>query len=1046
MYVYFYSSDKYWDDSKGTGSLKDKEINGSKAHYREFRGQMTQIGKTDIWYFDYITAAKSIDATNWNEIKTSKNIAFTEHKQYNYNFFDNTKVIRRGDFSSQLQLFIPQLDQAPTLLNKHDGVSTKYYNKGLWMKYNSTESGYNWSSDVGGWDNSKNFFISDNTGGYSFTAEVELQAGSTYEFKIHNKNGTWFGNPSTMTQDNCTNWWFKEEVNDNAHIKPTVNGTYIFTVYLGNGEVRVSLDYPLSTGDYRLAYMDNQIGSFHPGHYIKKRSTDQHDTVSFFIHRDLEPQVVAQRCTAIDAQGNATWETITGITLNPAYSINESGVYNFVLQQVEGETEPRLLTQAHPYTGNYYIRTTAADGGWKSFRQECNLMTYNSYAAEKEDFDHYFCKWVDQDKGIKNVSYTVANDYSYCISDTLFEDVDETHPKIVTNTEGDLPTGKSANVRWGWSSKTNKIRRAYLAGSGHKKDRFLVLEGNKFLRDIDGNSYTGQTAEGEDRYNLKDNEVVFDDMGNWIYQMDVKANKNTKIDLTALYNGEIQYFKGGSAEGDEIPMIVTTSNNENYYKIRLIYDFKINNLIIAWLPDDETTLTDTGLQVEMMTIRRNQEHAQQLNFETGVTELTGITKAYAVMTFDKYFLNNKNQNTGNALPESELKSENERMFYWISFPFDVKISDIIAFGEYGDYWIMEYYDGEARAKEGYWAETETFWKYITNKNYTLKAGQGYVLCLNLNKMKYESTVFANTSEVSIYFPSTSKPSVCTEPIPVDVPTHTCTIERDNRNIYDSNWNLIGIPAFADIKNIEIGESYHKEINADCISFYYKYSPADNKYSATTQTETFQAMYAYMVQFAGTINWQSIGTPIAIAARRTGSMPSQLDLRLELAHGEQTDQTFVQLKEADATTEFDMNIDMTKIFNSGMNIYTLTGSNAIQVAGNALPMVKATIPVGIVIHTAGTYTLRMPDGTDGISVTLVDNATGTHTDMLLNEYTVTLDAGTIENRFYLVVDPDRAATSVENVGEEAKGVEKFLIDGKLIIRTADGIFDAQGHKL
>ena len=181
------------------------------------------------------------------------------------------------------------------------------------------------------------------------------------------------------------------------------------------------------------------------------------------------------------------------------------------------------------------------------------------------------------------------------------------------------------------------------------------------------------------------------------------------------------------------------------------------------------------------------------------------------------------------------------------------------------------------------------------------------------------------------------------------------------------------------------------------------------------------------------------------------MPSQHDLRLEIAQGEQTDQTFVQLKEADATAEFDMNVDMTKIFNSGMNIYTLTGSNAIQVAGNAIPMGKATVPVGVRVDAAGEYTFRMPDGTDGIAVTLVDNATGTHTNMLMSEYTVTLNAGTIENRFYLIVDPDRTATSVENIGEEAKGdkakdVEKFLIDGKLFIRTADGIFDAKGQRL
>ena len=115
------------------------------------------------------------------------------------------------------------------------------------------------------------------------------------------------------------------------------------------------------------------------------------------------------------------------------------------------------------------------------------------------------------------------------------------------------------------------------------------------------------------------------------------------------------------------------------------------------------------------------------------------------------------------------------------------------------------------------------------------------------------------------------------------------------------------------------------------------------------------------------------------------------------------------------------------------------------------MEKQTVPVGIVVAEAGEYTFRMPDGTDGISVFLIDNQTGAQTNMLLDEYTVTLDAGTCENRFYLAVDPDRTATSVENIGEEAKGeeakgVEKFLIDGQLFIRTADGIFDAKGQRL
>ena len=497
VYVYFYSSDKYWTDDKGTGANMDSKFPMSsdhRPHYRKFRGKMTRIGLTDIWYFDYISAAKRIDPTNWEQIKDHtdnadndinySNIAFTAHEQYDHSFFDNTKVIRRGDFKPDMQLFIPQTDQTPTYLNKHDGVSAKYYNKGLWLKYNSTESGYNWSSNVGNWDNSKNYFTSEIAGGYSFTAEVELNAGSTYEFKIHNQNGTWFGKNGTMDQDNCTDWWFKEEINDNAKIKPTVNGTYIFTAYLGDGKVIISLDYPLSTGDYRLAYLDKTANSFHPGHYIKKRNTSKNDTVSFFIHYDNEPQVIAQCCTAIDNNGNATWETITDL-VNPAASITETGVYNFTLQQIEGQNDPQLLNQARPYTGNYYIRTDAAPGGWKSFRQEGNKMTYSSYAATHEDFDHYFCEWVSQEKGLKNVKYTVANDYSYCISDTLSEDIDSNHPTIVTDKNGDLPSQNgnliNANVRWGWDSKTNKIRRAYIAGSGQRQRSSLYDHGARLL-------------------------------------------------------------------------------------------------------------------------------------------------------------------------------------------------------------------------------------------------------------------------------------------------------------------------------------------------------------------------------------------------------------------------------------------------------------------------------------------------------------------------------------------------------------------------------------
>ena len=47
-------------------------------------------------------------------------------------------------------------------------------------------------------------------------------------------------------------------------------------------------------------------------------------------------------------------------------------------------------------------------------------------------------------------------------------------------------------------------------------------------------------------------------------------------------------------------------------------------------------------------------------------------------------------------------SQYERALYFISFPFNVKLSEVFGFGQYGVHWVIEYYDGLTRAKNGYW--------------------------------------------------------------------------------------------------------------------------------------------------------------------------------------------------------------------------------------------------------------------------------------------------------------------------------------------------------
>ena len=1046
IYVYTFSNN-VWHNGDNQENPNDDMGVQPKVNLIE-HGKMTRIGFTDVYYY-----ALTNITTGFNYI------AFSDQSQPDNNFLYKCNAIYRGDRSDKMQLFIPQRE-GQVGQKRND---TYYYSEGIWMKYNSTESGYKWSSDKNGWSTDTNPFTAPNKGGYSFSTKVSLQGGTEYKFKVNNINGDWYGKIHTMTKENCTNLWLEHRMEEkyNTTIQPNVTGEYIFTIYLGDGKVMISLEYPLDINDYRLAYNDNTTG-FHPGHYIRKRLTEEQlDTVSFFVHKDYSPELLLQKCIAIDAvKGIATWETV-----GEAYPIDvdSTSVYNFVLQQT-GTTDAThqatvLMDKTHLYTGNFYIRTDKAPGGWDYFRQEDNMIHFSSYASDHEHFTHYFCKWIEssEQKGYSNVKYTIANDYSYCISDTLDND------DVIKNNQteqGFLPA--KANVRFTWNNKDNTLSRAYISGSTWTGDRFLVLSGNDQLFDINIDDKTGNplffpegTTNGS-RDGLHANEAIFADMGNWIYQLDVHANKDTEVKLTALYNNVVQYFKGSEKE----PTALLRSTEGKNYKIRLIYDFKINKLISAWLAGDETIAgQDQTLGADMMIIRHNQEKAEQLNFDPTSRQLNDVGTAYAVMTFDKYFLNNRAED-GSHLSDANKQSPYARALYWISFPFDVKLSEVFGFGEYGDYWIMEYYDGEARAINGLWADTDTYWKYITNKNYTLQKGQGYVISLNLNKMGFESNIFDNTDEVSLYFPSNGALGTIT-----GVPTnyyakeHECTIDRENgiHKIYDSHWNVIGVPGFADIENVEIGDHLFTQ---DSIHFYYEYLPQTNEYrtrraGGDKTPANFQTMYSYMVQYYGGINWstKTFTGPSAIAARRIGEMPSQYDLRLELTTDDQLhDQTFILLDEDKrATAEYDVNLDLTKIMNKNASIYTLAGEQRITLSGNTLPIEKATVPVGVRVDAAGEYTFRMPDGTDGISVTLVDNVTGTHTDMLMDEYTITLDAGTIENRFYLVVDPDRTATSVENVGsgangDEAKGVEKFLIDGKLFIRTTDGIFDAKGQRM
>ncbi|MBQ1973271.1 MAG: hypothetical protein II222_02840, partial [Paraprevotella sp.] len=530
------------------------------------------------------------------------------------------------------------------------------------------------------------------------------------------------------------------------------------------------------TGDYRMVYVESEVigqapyTKFHPAHSISKITEGtKKETVSFYINKDGQnPAILLQPC-ATDGT-TIEWTTIAVQTINgndganPAIvhapakkavelyigegcpAITGNGVYNFVLEQTnDGSHAAQILVdEIEPYNGNYYIRTYCAKGGWDNYTE--NPMTYSETALIHSDsvYDYYFCEWILRGKNIK---YVVANDYSLCISDTLSSD-------DITNAST-LPA--DANVRFTWNSETNHLERAYLAGSGNASDRFLVLEGDNNLKDVNGNPLKVS--------GLNQNEAIFKDLENWQYQVDVKAGNNTKVKLTAKYNNQVQYFKGSATEQVQI-----LKGGTRAYKIRLIYDFKTNYIITALIDDDP--IEEEIAFEEVMIIREHQNPAQSLNITTG--SITGIKNLYAVMTFYKDQLNDGS------------KKEHERALYWVSFPFDVNLVDVFGLGEYGTAWIIQYYDGAERAQKGWFKETATFWKYVMpeeRKNFVLEKNKGYGLALDIEAIDWPN----NIDQQNLYFPSAKKISTIASELTsttVDVPAHTCTIERDNRKDQD----------------------------------------------------------------------------------------------------------------------------------------------------------------------------------------------------------------------------------------------------------------------
>lgn len=1059
-----------WDGNQGAGNK-----------YKTYHKMQLVPGTTDVYYDDI--PDDILTSWQWNVAFDNTGFCADEYKDNpttgTYYSFNKGEAVFRFDFDRKSTMFVPTSNTGSTADGNYqkNGVqyrSTGYppetgsnpeYFSGYWRTYNNTYSGYTmtyqkrddpWSSG----HKMECAQVGDNT----FIYTVHMDANSQYNFAfykerhLNNKSEQFcYDHYTQINSENCTN--LKLDCNpNNSYMQTTVAGDYTFKLEMKNdGHMYLSVIYPLAVGDFRVRYNYTKgSAKTYYSEIIKGRANGK-DTISIFIHSKdsaSSRSLTVEKCTGISS-GTPTWNTsyLTVTSKLPAATTaggKTSGVYDFIITQ-NGSKEIILDNFSYwkQYTGNYYIRTQCADGGWDLYKYRTdNIMTLSEYSLTQTlspPYSHYYCRFIESTS--TDITYCIATDYSPNISGILVGDA-----TIGGNSVKTLPA--SANVRFTWNEETNAMFRAYLKNAQNENERFLVLHGsdNKVL-DASGNTIP---AAG----NLNANELLFTDLGNWIYQVNLQAQPGAKVSLIANYNNADRYLIGGASSF----LTIIDGEGSAKYEMITVYDFKTNRLMTAWTPSGEVSANLTD--VDVLLIRYKQDAGTAITLATGKT-IGNQDHPVTVIGAIRFDYNDMVGHVANW-----TNSSRPLLKYFISFPFNVKVSDLFGLNSaYGDAYVIQKYAGDERAQKGFFRGdgTTTFWKDLKAGD-VMKANEGYCVILDNDYFngdvgdvwQYKSA----GSSVYLYFPSAETVGeIATTSKTITVPEHKCTIDRTftskqaggrtvNHKNTDSNWNMMGVPIFnTHSDNGTAGQP--GAVFADSgqdgdghFNYYYQWG-VDNSFTIhTAKNEQFKSMHGYMVQYHGDVTFKTAAAPASVAARKAPMEDNyQLELQVRDNNDEILNRAYVELRE-NACDTFALNEDVYMSFNNrAVNVYTLAGSY--DVAANVLSVGNHTIPVCVEVTKAGQYTFSMPSNFSG-EVTLVDLFNNERINLSTDDYEVDLTKGVTEDRFLLELNINKVVTSIDGINGEGTlkdgKAHKFLQNGILYILQNGVLYDARGARV
>ena len=373
---------------------------------------------------------------------------------------------------------------------------------------------------------------------------------------------------------------------------------------------------------------------------------------------------------------------------------------------------------------------------------------------------------------------------------------------------------------------------------------------------------------------------------------------------------------------------------------------------------------------------------------------------------------------------------------FLSFPYDVKVSDIISLYDNTNF-VIRKYSGKDRAVQN----LGNTWQDMTVDS-ILHAGEGYIWQCNRYEHTYSGFYIPamNNTNKNLIFANNNRTIALNE--------------YQSEFSHNRSWNLIGnpYPCFYDTRAMDFTAPITVwSMYNNC---YYAYSPIDDEYILSPGEAFFvqRPVDAESITFAanGRQTDRVVRDRAAQAKAYTRGVTTRQVFNLTLSDGEMTDRTRFVIN-PDAACDYDMSSDATKFMSSdarAAQLYTIEG--AVQFAINERPMGNGVITLGAHFGSQGSYTIAMDTKVKGMSAVLVDKVAGTETDLTESAYTFTAEAGVADNRFEVrmrAYEENGDATGMNNLSGK---VSVKATSGQIVVtapcESAIEIYNAEGQRI